>query len=296
MYKWLSYGNDGKHPQADAGFFQKREFCFTLDGDIFVRYQAFKDVTDMQAAIKARCPAKIDIGPVYSACPAERAKYSGAGQFVPVERELVFDIDLTDYDDVRTCGKGGHICGRCWPLMALAIQVIDAGLRADFGFRHILWVYSGRRGVHCWVADAAARKLSDEQRGAVTAWFTVYKGHEKDRAKLAGLGGYHKHPSLMRAEAALMPVWTQVRLRPLASCLSLHARDCHCRCCRRLDPLAAWWAVLLANDLPPYCLPGPAAPPRPTGPAHPCTGHPASAAAAGGRRDAGGHAENDPGR
>ena len=33
---------DGKHPQADVGFFQKREFCFTLDGDIFVRYQAFK--------------------------------------------------------------------------------------------------------------------------------------------------------------------------------------------------------------------------------------------------------------
>ena len=43
--------------------------------------------------------------------------------FVPVERELVFDIDLTDYDDVRSCGKEGHICTRCWPLMALAVQV-----------------------------------------------------------------------------------------------------------------------------------------------------------------------------
>jgi len=40
-----------------------------------------------------------------------------------VERELVFDIDLTDYDDVRTCGKEGHICNKCWPLMAAAIKV-----------------------------------------------------------------------------------------------------------------------------------------------------------------------------
>lgn len=53
---------------------------------------------------------------------ARRRAGSGTG-FSPVERELVFDIDLTDYDDVRTCGKEGHICAKCWPLMAAAIKV-----------------------------------------------------------------------------------------------------------------------------------------------------------------------------
>ena len=38
MSKWLSYGNDGKHPLSEDGFLKRREFCYTLDGDIFCRW------------------------------------------------------------------------------------------------------------------------------------------------------------------------------------------------------------------------------------------------------------------
>jgi DNA primase catalytic subunit len=56
MYSWLSYGNGEKgQPGADAGFFQRREFCFTLEGDIFVRYQSFKDGAELHQALRDKC-------------------------------------------------------------------------------------------------------------------------------------------------------------------------------------------------------------------------------------------------
>lgn len=47
----------------------------------------------------------------------------------PEKRELVFDIDMTDYDEIRTCCQGGAICIRCWGYIAAAVKVLDHSLR-----------------------------------------------------------------------------------------------------------------------------------------------------------------------
>ncbi|KAI3994041.1 hypothetical protein MKX01_012298 [Papaver californicum] len=187
IYKWMSYGNDRKHPACDLSYFGRREFSFILGNDVYLRYQSFNNAAQMETSIKRECPFKIDIGAVYSVDPAKRNAYAGENAFTPVEKELVFDIDMSDYDDVRYCCSGANICKKCWPLMTIAIKVIDSALREDFGFAHILWVYSGRRG---W--------LNNAQRSAIANYFHVYKGNENSRKKVF-LGGPVLHPSLVRS-------------------------------------------------------------------------------------------------
>ncbi|XP_059443050.1 uncharacterized protein LOC132175198 isoform X2 [Corylus avellana] len=205
IFKWISYGNDGKHPACDQSYFSRREFSYTLDNDIYLRYQSFNSASELENSIKEKCPFKIDIGPVYSVDPAKRHAYAQTGDnvFTPVERELVFDIDITDYDDVRYCCSGADVCLDCWPLMTVAIKVIDTSLRDDFGFNHILWVFSGRRGVHCWVCDGKARRLTNEQRASIAEYFRVYKGNENSLKKVS-FTGLALHPFLARSYSEVL--------------------------------------------------------------------------------------------
>ena len=78
--------------------------------------------------------------------------------------------------------------------MTISIKIIDQILRNDFGFQHLLWVYSGRRGVHCWICDDRARKLSADARKALVSYVEVVKGGEQQTKKV-NLPS-HMHPSI----------------------------------------------------------------------------------------------------
>ena len=84
-------------------------------------------------------------------------------------------------------------------------QVLDKGLREDFGFEHVFFVFSGRRGIHCWVCDKRARHLTDEQRSSIASYFSIYRGIEAGRAKL--MLTVPRHPSVQRALEILEPIF-----------------------------------------------------------------------------------------
>ena len=91
------------------------------------------------------------------------------------------------------------------------MRVLHDALTDQFGFKHLLWVYSGRRGIHLWISDKEAMELTDESRKAIVGWLEVIKGG-KDMAKKVNvrLGAGKSGPGTL-------PPSIKVALDPLAA-------------------------------------------------------------------------------
>lgn len=185
---------DGKGAAAADGYLARREFCFTLIGDIFTRFRSYRSTEELRAELIRAFPEKIDVGAVYNIRPNQK---QGLANVFPVERELVFDIDMSDYDNVRSCCTGKSICACCWAWMSCAAHVLHTLLSDDFGFKYILPVFSGRRGIHLWVCDRRARQLTNDERTALVGYLTVVAPKTLRSSVVADLANHRPiHPSI----------------------------------------------------------------------------------------------------
>ena len=120
-----------------------------------------------------KTPLRIDIGPIYDNDAKNNKQAEKKGE--AVAREFIIDIDMNDYDDIRTCCTSKSLCDKCWQFLVAAYEVLERLLGKCFGFHNILWVFSGRRGIHAWVCDKKARDMDSKTRKSVTEYlnFTV---------------------------------------------------------------------------------------------------------------------------
>lgn len=93
-----------------------------------MRFLSFESVNEFKDSIARLRPSKIDIGAIYNIKPSERKSFSPS-HLIAQNKELVFDIDITDYDDIRTCCKEKQICQKCWKFCQFAARLIDETLK-----------------------------------------------------------------------------------------------------------------------------------------------------------------------
>lgn len=187
IFEWV---NHSEKPGRDL---VNREFAMAFRSGAYKRYNSYSDVNEFKHSIEKANPDRFEIGAVYNKPPKDRDSVLKS-EMVPLEKELVFDIDMDDYDTFRTCCSGAQVCQRCWRFITLAMEVINTALEEDFGYHDFVWVFSGRRGAHCWVSDKRARQLNDMQRRNVLDYLNVVKDRNYDKP-LGLKRPYHPHLS-----------------------------------------------------------------------------------------------------
>ncbi|GAB0099336.1 hypothetical protein DMENIID0001_151920 [Sergentomyia squamirostris] len=205
IFKWLSHNVFG-----DSDKFSKREIALVKkdvqDNKIYRRNISFKSLDIFRKYLNHELPHTIEAGAVMNLRPNN---VPTKGRF-PVEKELVFDIDVSDYDEVRTCCSGKDICRKCWKFMVVACRILKECLHEDFGYENMLWVFSGRRGLHCWVCDKEVRELSEEIRKALVDYFTLPLRLVKRNDTL---NINWSHPIIQRALIIIEPFFDEICLQ-----------------------------------------------------------------------------------
>lgn len=141
---------------CDQENFAHRKFVFNYN-TAYIYNLFFANETQFKIETVARAPLQILVGAQMEEC-IDAFRTSG---FVKT-RELIFDIDATDYSDVRgCCSSEKKCCPKCWEYIKIVYTLVDSELRETYDFKHILWVFSGRRGVHCYVFDKSALDQRD---------------------------------------------------------------------------------------------------------------------------------------
>lgn len=104
-------------------FYNRREISYIVrhsdnNEEFCIRNMSYSDVDKLRKDILKLNPLRIDVGPIYDNDAFFNKDNSKRG--TAIEREYVIDIDMNDYDEIRTCCKEKILCDKCWIFLVAA--------------------------------------------------------------------------------------------------------------------------------------------------------------------------------
>jgi DNA primase small subunit len=212
----LNRGKDDDFPNRELSF------CFPhpKGGVLWSRFRSFSSAAEFKDYVRRMQPLSINMGALgYSPAalwPLERTGNRRNGYY---ESELMLDVDIKDYDDVRSCNCTGtrvfnqfcpecgnatkastrkvferlcscqwekfsnNICLECWKFAQCGMMILDYILRKHWGLVDFFFVFSGMKGFHCWIMDDSFRSFDDEQRWEFSTTFDPWVTGQRIKLK-----------------------------------------------------------------------------------------------------------------
>jgi DNA primase small subunit len=154
------------------------------------RYDDKKTDEQFTDLIKKELPKYIDCGKIITNL---KENHKSRISMTFIKKNLLFDVDASDYDNddknrlglltaftpnscdinsLRICDCKGNkrVCKDCWYLLSSASLILDYFIKNLLGDdTKILWVYSGNRGIHCWLKNNSLDLFNNDQREAIVS-------------------------------------------------------------------------------------------------------------------------------
>jgi len=108
------------------------------------------------------------------------AHFKDGKHFLHAQKELVFDMDITDFYRFCECRGVKRLCPVCWFHIQGASLLLQYLLEEVMGYErtHCLWVFSGGKGLHCFVNEPRAMNLSDKERSQLHKRLSIVMGDD----------------------------------------------------------------------------------------------------------------------
>lgn len=151
-----------------------REFAIRKEeNNAIIRYVNIKSNKDFLEKVVKFKPSRIEIGPIYNI----DMKLINFQTIEPYGKEMIIDLDITDYKDVINCNcpSIGILCNECLLVLKYNIIITNNILVNHFRTNRFFWLFSGKKGFHCVIYDEFFFLKDNNERKKLLNIFENYR-------------------------------------------------------------------------------------------------------------------------